>query len=181
MTATDTRELLSINRVDLAELFRQAKEIQAECRDYNVSNVSPLNMRYDGDTCNLLYKPDSAEEPSRSSAMTKHSLSQLCNKLGVPVRYIDKCIDSGRLDLAAENINSWIDDFGKNLLIREYQNKIRGVLSDRFSVLDTPDIMEVINDVLDFDEYTIKGHFLTPERFHARIVQREMMNINGED
>ena len=180
MTTTDTREILTIDRVDLTELLRQAHEIQNECRDFNVSNVTYKNVRYDGDTCRLLYQPD-GDSPSRSMDMTRHSLSQLCNKIGVPIRYIDKCIDSGRLDLAAENINSWIDDFGKNLFIREYKNTVRGVLSDRYSVLDTPHIMEVLDDVIDFDEYKIKGHLLSPERFHARIVQREMMNIDGED
>ena len=41
MTAiTDTRELLTLDRVDLNELFRQAVEIQNECRDFNVSNVT---------------------------------------------------------------------------------------------------------------------------------------------
>lgn len=181
MTATtDTRELLTLDRVDLSELYRQALDIQSECKDFNVSNATYKNVHYDGDTCRLLYQPD-GDIPSRSRSMTRHSLSQLCNKIGVPIRYIDKCIDSGRLDLAAENINSWIDDFGKNLFIREYRNTIRGVLSDRFSALDTPHIMEAINDVLDFNEYRIKGYLLSPERFHARIVQREMMNINGED
>ena len=179
-TTTDNRELLTLDRVDLSELYRQALDIQSECMDFNVSNATYKNVHYDGDTCRLLYQPD-GDTPSRSRSMTRHSLSQLCNKIGVPIRYIDKCIDSGRLDLAAENINSWIDDFGKNLFIREYRNTIRGVLSDRFSALDTPHIMEAINDVLDFDEYRIKGYLLSPERFHARIVQREMMNINGED
>lgn len=180
-TTTDTRELLTLNRVDLEELFRQAVEIQNECRDFNVSNVTYRNMHFDGDTCRLLYQPDDLVIPSRKMEMTRHSLSQLCNKIGVPVRYIDKCIDSGRLDLASENINSWLDDFGKNLFIREYKNTVRGVLSDRYSTLDTPHIMEVLNDVLSFDEYNIKGHFLTPERFHARIIQKEMLNIEGED
>ena len=41
--------------------------------------------------------------------------------------------------------------------------------------------MESIEDVIDFNEYRIKGYMLSPERFHARIIQREMMNINGED
>lgn len=182
MTATvDTRELLSLNSVDLEDLFRQATSIQDECLDFNVSNVSFKNMHFNGDTCKLLYLPDDTSVGTRTMSMTRHSLSQLCNKLGVPVRYIDKCIDSGRLDLAEENINSWIDDFGKNLFIREYRDNIRGVLSDRYSALDTPHIMESVNDVLDFDEYKIKGYYLSPERFHARIVQREMMNINGED
>lgn len=181
MTPTlDTREVVSLEKVDLGGLYQRALDIQAECQDFNVSNVTYKNVQYDGDTCRLLYKPD-GDEPSRKMGMTRHSLSQLCNKIGVPIRYIDKCIDSGRLDLAAENINSWIDDFGKNLFIREYRNTIRGVLSDRYSTLDTPHIMDAINDVLDFDEYQIKGYLLSPERFHARIVQREMMNINGED
>ena len=181
MTATvDTRELLTLERVDLEGLFNQALNIQKECRDFNVTNATFKNVHYDGDTCKLLYQPD-GDVPSRSMAMTRHSLSQLCNKIGVPIRYIDKCIDSGRLDLAAENINSWVDDFGKSLFIREYRDTIRGVLSDRYSVLDTPQIMEALYDVLDFDEYRIKGYMLSPERFHARIIQREMMNINGED
>ena len=128
MTATtDTRELLTLSKVDLAELFRQAVEIQNECKDFNISNVSFKNMHYDGDSCKLLYLPDGEGANTRSMSMTRHSLSQLCNKIGVPIRYIDKCIDSGRLDLAEENINSWIDDFGKNLFIREYKDKIRGV------------------------------------------------------
>lgn len=181
MTATtDLREVLTLDKVDLEGLYQQALEIQEECRDFNVSNVTYKNVRYDGDTCRLLYQPD-GDEKSRSMAMTRHSLSQLCNKIGVPIRYIDKCIDSGRLDLAAENINSWVDDYGKNLFIREHKNTIRGVLSDRYSTLDTPHIMESISDVLDFNEYQIKGYMLSPERFHARIVQREMMNIDGED
>lgn len=179
--AVDTRELITVSHVDLEELFRQAVTIQNECKDYNVSNVTCKNVRYDGDTCKLLYQPDDKDLGSRGKAMTRHSLSQLCAKIGVPVRYIDKCIDSGRLDLAADNINSWLDDFGKNLFIREHGKTIRGVLSDRYSVLDTPDIMQVLSEVVPFDQYRIKGHFLTPERFHARFVQKEMMNINGED
>ena len=147
MTATtDLREVLTLNKVDLEELYRQALEIQNECEDFNVSNVTYKNVRYDGDTCRLLYQPDN-DPLSRSKEMTRHSLSQLCNKIGVPIRYIDKCIDSGRLDLAAENINSWVDDFGKNLFIREYRNTIRGILSDRYSTLDTPHIMDAVNDV----------------------------------
>ena len=177
---TDTRELLTLDRVNMTELFKQATEIQNECREFNVSNVTHKNVRYDGDTCKLFYQPDGSEE-LRKMAMTRLSLSQLCSKLGVPVRYIDKCIDSGRLELAADNINSWIDDFGRNLFIREHRDTIRGVLSDKYSVLDTPHILEAVNDALNFDEYKIKGYLLNPERFHARIVQREMMNVDGED
>lgn len=173
-------EILSVGKTDLDILYSQALDIQNQCSDFTVSNVNFKNVHFDGDHCRLNYLPDGSDV-SRSSAMSAHSLSQFCNKLGVPVRYIDKCIESGRLDLAEDNINSWVEDYGKNLFIREYQNRIRGVLSDKFSVLDTPDILEVLSDVIPTDDYTIKGHFLTPERFHARITQNTMLDIEGED
>lgn len=173
-------EILSVGKTDLDILYSQALDIQNQCSDFTVSNVNFKNVHFDGDHCRLNYLPDGSDV-SRASAMSAHSLSQFCNKLGVPVRYIDKCIESGRLDLAEDNINSWVEDYGKNLFIREYQNRIRGVLSDKFSVLDTPDILEVLSDVIPTDDYTIKGHFITPERFHARITQNTMLDIDGED
>lgn len=180
--SVDLRESVSLIGIDLDGLFEQAIRIQSQCTDYNVTNATSRNMWVDEHTCKLLYTPDGlSSSEGRSVEMTQHSLSQLCAKLGVPVRYIDKCIDSGRLDLAADNLNSWLEDYGKNLFIREYNNVVRGVLSDRFSVLDTPNILEVLADSIDLDEYKVKGHFLSPERFHARLIQRQQMNIEGED
>lgn len=166
--------------LSFSDLYNRAKDIQTHCTDYSVSKVSHENMFVDPHTGNLVYIPDDSSEVRRTG-LTKHSLSQLCTKLGVPVRYIDKCSSAGRLDLVSDNLNSWLSTYDKNLFIREYDNKARGILSDRYMTLDTPEILEVLSDTIDSDEYTIKGHFLSPERFHARIVQREMMNVAGED
>lgn len=172
-----------------SSLVEQAKNIQSLCVDYSVNEVSTENLRFDADTTRLVFRPDSSNyfngtnvEPLQVSAeMSRYSMGQLCNKLGVPVRYVEKCLKSGRLDLAAENINSWVSDFNRNVFIRQYDNKIRGVLSDRYMTLDTPDILDVTSQVLNPDDYKIKGFFMSPERFHLRMVQEEMLNIEGED
>lgn len=39
----------------------------------------------------------------------------------------------------------------------------------------------MLDDSLDLDEYNIKGSFLTPERFHLRIAQKQRMKVEGED
>lgn len=184
----DTRELLTLpipkHRISFEDLYQDSLNIQSLCSDYNVSNVTDKNMRLCPESGHLLYKSDETPfEPavSRNAGMSRYAMSQLCNKLGVPIRYLEKCFDAGMLDLAAENVNAWLADYNKNLFIREYGGKIRGVLSDRYMTLDTPNIMEVISSVIPSSNYSTKGYFLSPERFHARIVQNDMMNIAGED
>lgn len=179
----DTRELVStptVTGISFDDLFQKAVAIQSLCKDYNVSSVTGKNMRMSPITGNLVFQPD--ELPNiQNMGMTRYAMSQLCNKLGVPIRYLEKCFDAGMIDLASDNVNAWLEDYNKNLFIREYGGNIRGILSDRYMTLDTPDIMEVISSVVDSSTYSTKGYFLSPERFHARIVQNEMMNIEGED
>lgn len=185
----DTRELLSLptrTGISFDDLYSKARDIQSLCIDYNVSNVSEKNMMMSSVNGNLLFHPDEnpfMDEPlvKVDMGMTRYAMSQLCNKLGVPVRYLEKCFDAGMIDLASDNVNAWLSEYNKNLFIREYNGKIRGILSDRYMTLDTPDIMQVISDVVDSSTYSTKGYYLSPERFHARIIQNEMMSIDGED
>lgn len=123
----------------------------------------------------------SYEQGARNPMMTSYSMGQLCGKLGVPTQYILKCFSSGRIDLALENINDWMSDYGKDLFIREYDGHVRGVLSDRFAVCDTPDILGVVDDVLDLDRFKIKGSFINEERLHLRLIEKTMLPIDGED
>lgn len=180
----DTRELITLPTPKLGitfdDLYQKSLDIQSLCTDYNVSNVTDKNMRLYPDG-KLAYLPDDSSVRLRACGMSRYAMSQLCNKLGIPVRYIEKCFDAGMPDLASDNVNEWLSDYRKNLFIREYNGSIRGVLSDRYMTLDTPNIMEVISSVVDSSEYSTKGFFLSPERFHARIVQNTMMNIAGED
>lgn len=54
-------------------------------------------------------------------------------------------------------------------------------MSNRYSVLDTPDIIDVIDESTKGLDLKVKGYYMSEERFHARLVQQHMMKINGED
>lgn len=175
-------ERISTKKASLESLLIIANEIREKCEDYTIPDYLVSKSQFFGDCCGhgVLDYPIS-EEDKRSSALSEFSLGQLCVKLGIPTRYIQRCMNAGEFDLASENVNTWLKSYPKSLFIREYDSGIRAVLSNRYSVLDTHDILEVLGESLPLDEYTIKGYFLSPERFHARIVQREMINIEGED
>ena len=167
-------------KITMSDLLEDAHRIQSRCEDYSIDKVSGRNFRIDPSTANVNYIPSNSLD-ARSRPLTKHSMSQLCTKLGVPSRYIDKCISEGHTALAADNLNAWADEYRKPLFIREYGNHIRAVLSDRYMVLDTPQILEPLQYLVDPNLFTIKSYFLSEERFQARIVLSEMLKIHGED
>ena len=175
----ERKETISLKPVKLNTLIERSNEIQSKCSDFMVREVNDSNMRFCEDM-SLRYLPFD-ESGVRNPSMTQYSFSQLCGKLGIPTQYIVKCFNSGRVDLAMDNVNDWMSDYNKDLSIREYDGKVRGVLADRFAVCDTPDILSVIDDVLDLDRFKIKGSFMNEERLHLRLVEKTMLPIDGED
>lgn len=173
----DTRELISTMETPVSQLLRKATAIQNKCHDYTVSKVTLNNVRYhDGE---LSFSDDNSYV--ERYPMSRYALSQLGGKIGVPANYLQKCLDTGRLDLASDNVNSWLDDYRKDLFIREYDGRIRGILSSKYSVCDTPDILSVLQDTVDLNTYKVKGSFLNEERLHLRLVGKELLPIDGED
>lgn len=176
---TDKREVLDLRDTKVQAILKESQEIQSKCEDFTVEKANNLTVRFN-ESAGLTYIPSGTSEV-RHPSISRFALGQLGSKIGVPARYLEKCVSSGRIDLAQENVNSWLEDYNKDLFIREYDGAVRGILSSKYSVCDTPEIIEVVDDVLDLDNYIVKGYFLTPERFHLRIVQKGMLNIDGED
>ena len=117
----------------------------------------------------------------QSFQMSKYAMSQLGTKIGVPARYLEKCIESGRIDLAKGNVNSWLEDYNKDLFIREYNGRVRGILSSKYSVCDSHEILQVVDDAVDLRNFDVKGSYLNEERLHVRLINKEMLPINDED
>lgn len=173
------KEIISVEPTTIGRLITRANDIQAKSQDYNVSFANTNNLRFN-ESAGLTFISD--EDGSiHSLPVSRHALGQLCNKIGVPARYTEKCIQSGRIDLAQDNVNSWLDSFNRSLFVREYDGRVRGVLSDRYSVCDTHEILEVMDSAINFNDYTVKGSFLNEERFHLRLVGKEMLPVDGED
>lgn len=166
-----------LERSTLDSLIARSHEIEKKCSDYDVIRANSSNVRMN-ENAGLTYITKDGE--IRNSALTKYSFSQLGTKIGVPSNYLDKCIRSGRISLAQENVNSWLEDYNKDLFIREYDGNIRGVLSSRYTVCDAPDILECVADTIG-NKYSVKSSLLNEERLHLRMVSKEMLNVPGED
>ena len=175
---TEPKEVLSLEPIKLNSLIIRSREIQSKCSDYMVRGANDTNTRFMEDF-SLNYLDENGVK--RNPMMTQYSLGQLCTKLGIPTQYILKCYNTGRVDLAQENVNDWLSDYNSNLFIREYDGRVRGVLSDRFAVCDTPDILTAVDDALNLDKFNIKGSFMNEERLHLRLVEKTMLPIDGED
>lgn len=184
---TEPKEVLAnfdIAPADGLSLLRDKSEkIQDNCTDTILNRVDLTTLAlYCSNTTKVKAKYQrSKEEPLNERVFSDHAFSQLCTKLGVPAQYLIKCMKDGYTDLAEQNLNTWVDDYKGSLLMREYKDRVRGVLSSRYSPFDTPDIIDVLHDTTRGMHLKLKGYFMNEERFHARLIQTETMNVDGED
>lgn len=147
-------------------LIDKANDIQSMCKD-DVVNVSSLHMTDDL----KLYGMD----------LSDLAIGHLCGKLQVPSRYFNRLVDAGQHHLAAENINVWMKDDKRKFMLRQYDGHIRGVLSGSYSKYDAPEILESVQEVFGPKHFKLKGSFINEERLHVRLVENEMLPIDGED
>ena len=174
----EIKEVIDTRPKTLDKLIIKANDIALSSHDYMVRKANTHNVRFN-ETAGLTFIAEDQE--IRDFQISRYALGQLGSKIGVPARYLEKCVASGRIDLAQDNVNSWLEDFNKDLFIREYNGGIRGVLSNKYSVCDSHEILEAVSDSVDLSQYKIKGSFLNEERLHVRLIGREMLPIDGED
>lgn len=172
------KEVIDTRPSTLDKLILRSHEIEALCSDYTVKKANNNNVRFN-ETAGITFMTENSGVVNLP--ISRYALGQLGSKIGVPARYLEKCIASGRIDLAQDNVNSWLEDFNKDLFIREYNGGVRGILSSKYSVCDSHEILEVVDDCVDLSKYKIKGSHLNEERLHLRLVSKEMLPIDGED
>ena len=161
-------ETISID-TSFEKLMAQAEAIQSHTADYIVK-AKDLHM---DDDLNITF--DNMRMP-----MSAFASSGLCGKLKVPTVYFNRCAAENK-ELAAMNINNWLEDDSRDFMVRTYNGSIRGCLSASYSKFDAPDLLKSVDEALGFDTYKLKGSFINEERLHLRMVEKEMLPIDGED
>ena len=169
MKTEEIREVIDTN-ADFDKILERANEIQSKCNDYT---VKASDIRMDEE---LKLNFDDKKMP-----MSDFATSGMCGKLKVPSQYFSRLVDNNKNNLAAENINTWLVDNKKEYFIREYDGRVRGFLTGNYSVYDTPDILQSVGEVFDINTFKVKGSFLNEERLHLRLIEKEMLPIEGED
>lgn len=176
----DNREILStVKNTGIENLFSESLLLSNRCVDYTVRGATTENIFFK-DNGKFSFKPEAFDGFIQNTEISDFALGQICAKLGVPKKYVERCLKENP-PLATENINSWLEDYGKDLFIRCCDDKIRGVLSSKYSTFDTPEILKSLMDSYDFTDFSVKGSYLSPERFHARIVMPRNLDIPMED
>ena len=117
-TTEDRRELLDIGGKSIESLIEKAEDIKENSSDYLVTRANSENVRFN-ENAGLTIIPDGGN--AMSFQLSRYALGQLGSKIGVPSRYLEKCVSSGRIDLAQDNVNSWLEDFNRDLFVREYR------------------------------------------------------------
>jgi len=110
------------------------------------------------------------------------SLSQFCSSLDIPARYIKKCMVEDP-ELAVDNLNTWLTRASdKECLLRTTSNRLSGFLSNKYTIFEDTDLMDIIhNSLKKEEEYIVMEHLITPEILNLRIVRSRQLNIAGED
>lgn len=178
MNSTNITELVNTSKLTFNDLFANAENIQKDCFDYGVSNAG-INS----------YLSEMGEYVFTDDFGVKHYMplqpwgqNCLCEKIGVPPAFLDKCYAHGFNELSADIVNSFLGEKTKtDFFVRSYQNRVRGILSKRYSPCDAPDILDgLLGDIIDEKEWNIKGHFFNEERLHVRFVKEEPLNVDNE-
>lgn len=151
-------------------LLETATNIQERCRDFKVA-VNDLRMTND-----LKLRFDDQEMP-----LSQLATGHLCGKLNIPSRYFNRLVESGNNLLAVDNVNCWLDGDKRTFFLRGYEDHIRGVLSGSYSVYDAPEILSTVKEVFNPEGFVLKGSFINEERLHLRLIENQMLDIDGED
>ena len=188
MSLTDLKEEVrvfdNIDKDNFSLLQEKAEIIEASCEDLYIDNLRE-NLKFSDYSGKFIIKNpyDDSLNNIQKLDFSPHAIGQLCTKLGIPVRYINKCFEQGEISLVADNLNTWIEKIPKDktLLFRQHEDRIRGVLSDKFSIFDSTSILNTLSNMGIEEEYRLKSAFLNDERLHLRMIDPEPLDIKGED
>lgn len=161
-------------------LFRNAVE-----RVRNIKNTE-----------NSYYVDEATKMPSLKK-YSSYGLSSAGARLGFPAKFLNE-IAINHSDLAEQVLTSRAEDYfrrierhnranssnrkkSNQLFIREFEGMVHGVLTDRYSVFDDD---EVIN-ILESSEYLMNASEIwsdiTPDHFHLRFISGNKLFINGDE
>ena len=160
----EIKEVITLDS-NWTKLVEDVQRIQADCKDV-IAKANTLRM--------------SDELEVNGLKMSAYATSGLCGKLKIPVVYFNRCAQENP-HLAAQNVNCWLENDSREFMLREYKDSIRGCLSASYSKFDAPEILAAMDNSLDMSKYKIKGSFINEERLHVRIIEKDMLPIDGED
>jgi hypothetical protein len=109
------------------------------------------------------------EKITHAMPLTNWGHRQLAEKCGIPIKYYEKLRDNGMLQLAADNVNGWIDQRARRF-IRTQNGQVRAILSDKYKVMDHMQVIKAAGEkATEFGAKVAKCE-LTDTRLYMKLV-----------
>lgn len=154
-------------KCDMNELLEQSREISRTWKNHIVKNEEQANFSLDRD---LRFHYMTEQQERKDADITQFAFSQLCARIGVPGKYIDKCYKSGKEDLALQNFRAWADEAKGNMLIRENDGIVRAVLSDNYAPFDSYKVLRTLKYTVNVKRYQPTQVYLSEDKLVVRFV-----------
>lgn len=152
---------------DINTLLEQSREISRTWQNHIVKNEEKVNFSLDQD---LRFHYTTELQEKKDTDITQFAFSQLCARIGVPGKYIDKCYKSGKQDLALQNFQAWADEAKGNMLVRENDGVVRAVLSDSYAPFDSYKVLRTLKYTVNTKRYQPTQVYLSEDKLVVRFV-----------
>lgn len=121
-------------------LMEIAEELERQKRSrYDIVLPSEnLIVLKDGE--NIIMDVPQPDGTIKKHGITTYAHSQISEKTGIPKKYYDRLMETGRWELLANNINSFMPDREKRL-VRVLDGNVRALLSDQYKMIDNYDVL----------------------------------------
>ena len=93
--------------------------------------------------------------------------TQMSNKLGVPKSYWDKCLKTAPL-LLKENVDHWLYENPKTMMVRTLGDTGRAFLSDRYARYDHFDVLEKVMPIMSKFNMEFRDSYITEDKMYLR-------------
>ena len=175
---TDVYNVNTLKPIDFDEICDYSEEVAKNFKNFTVINEKNKPRFKIDEEFRVIYKTSKGD--IRCADITDFAFTQLCTHLNLPASYVKKCFENGKEELALANFRAWSNDLEKNLVFKEYQGVIRGVVTESYKSFSNRRMCETLRNSVDFDRYMPIQANLQPERITVRFVERESTLIDGD-
>jgi hypothetical protein len=144
-------------------------ERQSEAKRDFVADTRRVSMIENEDHSSILSLADG--NGGQTFPLTPVCHDQLATRLGIPAKYYDRMLEKAP-DLLRDNVNTWLHDDPKKVLVRTLDGNARAFLSDRYRPLDNFDLAQaILPTLLDSSMgFTIESCELTERRMYLKVL-----------
>lgn len=168
----------AIKPINFDEICDYAEEVSKNFKNFTVINEKGKPRFKIDDQFRVIYKTSKGD--IRCADITDFAFSQLCTHLGLPASYVKKCFENGKEELALANFRAWSNDLERNLVFKEYQGIIRGVVTEQYKSFSNRKMCDTLRRSVDFDRYMPIQANLQPEAITVRFIEKESTLVDGD-